>query len=383
MSVEADPTDTVSVIKDKIEAEQGHPVASQKIIFSGKVLSDDKTIQSCEIKEKDFLVLMVSKPKSTPAASTSASAAPPASVPSPPKPVEPTSEAPVPAAPSEKTPAAESSATPASTPSATSPAEAPPSQEQVPALGTSFLSGDALQTTIRNMEEMGFPRDQVMRALRASYNNPDRAVEYLFNGIPAHIEAELSAPAAPPAPRVPAPNPPSVNPLASPPAVSPSVVAHPQPSGPQNLFQLAQQQQQPTTHSNLGAPPAAPGLDALRADPRFNAIRELVAQNPNLLQPVIQQLAASNPQLAQSLATNPESILDLLNDPGVGEEGDPIPPGAHVINVTPEERAAIERLEALGFPRHAVIEAYFACGKNEELAANFLFEGGFEDDPLP
>ena len=54
-------------------------MASQKIIFSGistlfvaqspvlnriikgKVLSDDKTIQSFEIKEKDFLVLMVSK----------------------------------------------------------------------------------------------------------------------------------------------------------------------------------------------------------------------------------------------------------------------------------------------------------------------------------
>ena len=27
----------------------------------GKVLSDDKTVESCEIKEKDFLVLMVSR----------------------------------------------------------------------------------------------------------------------------------------------------------------------------------------------------------------------------------------------------------------------------------------------------------------------------------
>lgn len=43
-----------------------------------------------------------------------------------------------------------------------------------------IVSGDALTSAVNGMIEMGFERDQVMRALRASFNNPDRAVEYLM-----------------------------------------------------------------------------------------------------------------------------------------------------------------------------------------------------------
>ena len=48
-------------MKSKIESEHGHLATSQKIIYSGKILTDADTVQSCGVSEKDFLVLMVSK----------------------------------------------------------------------------------------------------------------------------------------------------------------------------------------------------------------------------------------------------------------------------------------------------------------------------------
>ena len=61
-----------------------------------------------------------------------------------------------------------------------------------------------------------------------------------------------------------------------------------------------------------------------------------------MLEPILQQVGAGNPQLAQLIGENPDSFLQLLSE----DTGDdtPLPPGAQEISVTEEERDAIERV---------------------------------------
>merc|ERR1712070_824995 len=50
-----------------------------------------------------------------------------------------------------------------------------------------------------------------------------------------------------------------------------------------------------------------------------------------------------------------------------------------LVRLSPEEMAAVQRLQELGFTQQQAAEAYLACDKNEEQAANLLFNS-FGDD---
>ena len=50
------------------------------------------------------------------------------------------------------------------------------------------------------------------------------------------------------------------------------------------------------------------------------------------------------------------------------------PVSEEALEVTQEEREAIDRLEAMGFLRDVAIEAFIACERNEHLAINYLLE---------
>lgn len=94
--------------------------------------------------------------------------------------------------------------------------------------------------------------------------------------------------------------------------------------------------------AGAGAGGGLGNLDFLRNNPQFQQLRQVVQQNPQMLEPILQQVGAGNPQLAALIGQHPEQFLQLL-----GENADddaPLPPGAQAISVTEEEREAIERV---------------------------------------
>ncbi|KAH0536216.1 hypothetical protein FGG08_006898 [Glutinoglossum americanum] len=370
-------------IKEKIAQDQGWDTSQQKLIYSGKILQDQNTVESYNIEEKGFIVCMVSKvivhilrqPKATSQSSSST----PAKAPS------------TPAPPPIQTPSAPAAPVPASRPTAANVPDTPSPAGAATASGTNFSDPSALamgaqrEAAISNMESMGFPRADIDRAMRAAYFNPDRAVEYLLTGIPENLQQEQrQANQAQPGASAPAA-------ASSPPAAGHEAA---NPSGedqPINLFEAAAQAGRSGggsggARSGGGASAAAGAagglgnLDFLRNNPQFQQLRQVVQQQPQMLEPILQQVGAGNPQLAQLIGQNPDQFLQLLSEDPHDDEDNPLPPGAQAISVTEDEREAIERLCRLGFERDLVIQAYFACDKNEELAANFLFEQPDEPD---
>ncbi|NWS79703.1 RD23A protein, partial [Toxostoma redivivum] len=153
------------------------------------------------------------------------------------------------------------------------------------------VTGSEYETMLSEIVSMGYERERVVAALRASYNTPHRAVEYL-----------LTSPPKPP--------------------------------------------QEPTCADHT--PPQSP-----------------------------QQISQHQEQFIQMLNEPLGELGELEGEVGaIGDES----PQMNYIQVTPQEKEAIERLKALGFPESLVIQAYFACEKNENLAANFLLSQNFDDD---
>ncbi|KAI8022388.1 Ubiquitin receptor RAD23c [Camellia lanceoleosa] len=371
--IEVNPQDTVVDVKKNIESVQGadvYPAPQLMLIHQGKVLKDGTTLEENNVAENSFVVIMLTKNKSSSGEGSTTSTAPTTKAPQTSAPP-PTIAIQAPAVTS-AVPAAVSSPAPAP-----APAPVPAPDSSVIAVSESgvydqaasnLVAGSNLEGTIQQILDMGggiWDRDTVVRALRAAFNNPERAVEYLYSGIPEQAEV-------PPVARAPATG------LAANPAAQPPQPAQPAPvpaSGPNaNPLDLF-----PQGLPNMGSNAAGAGtLDFLRNSQQFQALRAMVQANPQILQPMLQELGKQNPHLMRLIQEHQADFLRLINEPVEGGEGNILGQLSaampQAVTVTPEEREAIERLEAMGFDRAIVLEVFFACNKNEELAANYLLD---------
>ncbi|CAD6337008.1 unnamed protein product [Miscanthus lutarioriparius] len=390
--IEASPNASVAEVKRIIETTQGqstYPADQQMLIYQGKILKDETTLEGNGVAENSFLVIMLSKAKaSSSGASTATAAKAPATLAQPAAPVAPVA----PATSVARTPTQASVATAETAPPSAQPQAAPAAT--VAASGdadvysqaaSNLVSGNNLEQTIQQILDMGggtWERDTVVRALRAAYNNPERAIDYLYSGIPENVEAPpvARAPAAGQLTNRQAPSP--AQPAVSPP-VQPSPASAVPNANPLNLFP----QGVPSGGANPGVVPGAGSgaLDALRQLPQFQALLQLVQANPQILQPMLQELGKQNPQILRLIQENQAEFLRLVNEtpeggPGGNILGQLAAAMPQTLTVTPEEREAIQRLEGMGFNRELVLEVFFACNKDEELAANYLLDHGHEFD---
>ncbi|KAK4535373.1 hypothetical protein CDCA_CDCA04G1398 [Cyanidium caldarium] len=327
-----------------------------KLIHSGKVLADaSRLVSECALKEGDFVVVMPPRKR-----------------------VERKRVADEQAAPALATKQEDVAVPKGEAPAASSATSALPATAADPASSSAMVSGDAYRQSIEQMKEMGFEEEAVVRAMRAAYNNPERAIEYLFQGVPENVGNEETGESHTAA----APTNPSV------------------------------------TTNAAGNP-----LEALRRLPHINLLRRMVQQDPSQLRPLLAELQRLDPRIVERINENQGEFVAFMNEPvsdedaerdlqqlqalmratgvdpasgsnataaaaaanallrgatgGGGDDGDRAPQMVR-IEVSQEEMEQIQRLEELvgpmGVSREACLEAWLSCDRNEEMAAAYILE---------
>ena len=275
-------------VKDlKLEIEKVHNFDSSciKLLHSGVVLEDAKTLEEYKIKEGNVIIMMLLKPKKVEA-----------------KP---------------------------------EPNQKEELQQQEPPKNEENKPQPQYTEQINALVDMGYEKEKVERAIKAANGSIDLAVEYL------------------------------------------------------NEEQIPNQDEPNTGNANSNIPSSSNSNLPEELKKNASIIKCLCMNNPEKLPSILTNLKEHSPQLFELIKQHEEDFKNLLVSPLSEEDIRNFqsiqqelrrPPG-HSIRLTKEESDAVKRLQELGgFSQADAVQAYFACDKNEEMAANFLFEQKMRDE---
>ena len=275
-------------VKDlKLEIEKVHNFDSSciKLLHSGVVLEDAKTLEEYKIKEGNVIIMMLLKPKKVEA-----------------KP---------------------------------EPNQKEELQQQEPPKNEENKPQPQYTEQINALVDMGYEKEKVERAIKAANGSIDLAVEYL------------------------------------------------------NEDQIPNQIEPNTGNANSNIPSSSNSNLPEELKKNASIIKCLCMNNPEKLPSILTNLKEHSPQLFELIKQHEEDFKNLLVSPLSEEDIRNFqsiqqelrrPPGQTSIRLTKEESDAVKRLQELGFSQADAVQAYFACDKNEEMAANFLFEQKMRDE---
>ena len=316
---------TVLDLKKAIEVSHNFDADQLKLLYSGVVLENSKTLEEYKIEDGVTVVMMNTKVKvknNEPQASNQAQNPNPNEVKKEEKNEEKKEE------------------------------KKPEPKPQKPA-----SDNNQYATQIASLVDMGFEKSQAEAAIKAARGQIDIAVDFLYNGIPEGI----------------------------------------------NDDQYMEGEDDGQGEGEAEGEGEGEGEEEIYPLKQTASVAKILCQNdPSKLTNLLQNIQQSDPDLFSLINEREEEFKNLLEQPiteadlrafrqfqqdlGMGGGGD----GQHQhhggqgrirLNLTPQDREAISRLKDLGnFEETDVVQAYFACDKNEEMTANYLFEQKMRDD---
>ena len=330
------PNDSITVKDLKIAFEQKHgfDASSLKLLYSGAVLDDTKTLNSYNIKTNCVLIMMNAKTK-------------PINVPQNEPPKEQQQQNPPQTVPQPQQ---------QTTNTTTNDQNQQPSQK--PQKPKQDYSNE-----IKQLTDMGFGKEESENAIKAARGQVEIAVEFLYNGIPDYLPIDDDE---------------------------------------DNGNDNNDNDEGNNVNANLKA--------------MASFVKVACSQDPSALGSIMQEIAENDPDTFKLIQDNEEEFKRLILEPitntdlqvfqemqqqmhgGDIEMEDEYQPNEEyhpqlhqqqhhhhhqpgTIELTKEEFEAVQRLKVLGnFSEDEVVQAYLACDKNEEQAANLLFESKYNEN---
>lgn len=243
--IDIEDTKTVYELKKELSLypDIGVKPELQKLIYAGKILENDDKLSVYNIDVKKFLVIMILK---QPLAVTPKAAEP--------QKTDGAKEQPVTSKQEEKKVEEKPKAKEENTPKTTTPAATESGTEfRTPATP----ADDKTNELVTQIMSMGYPESEVRKALEASFNNPERAVEFLIEGIPSTPEVEAYS---------------------------------------------------EENEGNLNTP----FDELLRNDPIYQTLRSTLQRQPELLDAAIQRIGETNPSFLNLISENQAEFLSML-----------------------------------------------------------------------